>query len=144
MNKEVLEKVSKCKTVDEVLELAKSNGKTITKEQAKKAFDMTHSNGELSDEEVSNVSGGRAGCARNAYEVVYFDSKKDVKFLFKIGDKVEFYGIPYTNETFTAEIKKRNAVYDLLTDKWYDSYYVYYTSNGKTHCADGNRDSFEK
>jgi len=124
MNKEQLNKISNCKSVDEVLELAKSNGKAITKEEAKKAFDLTHSNGELSDEEVSNVSGGVGpACQRNAYEDVDFDSEASVQFIFDIGQRVELY-LDTTNDTTNVPIVGRRKMQNKETLKWYDVYDV--------------------
>jgi len=150
MNKKVLEKVSKCKTVDEVLELAKTNGKNITKEQAKKAFDMTHSSGELYDEEVSNVSGGVGpACQRNAYEYVEFNSQEEVQFIFEIRQKVEYYADFFnvgSNDTHTAIVFRRRAAKNKDTLKWYDVYDIVYVDSAgyeqRRLCVD--RTKFEK
>jgi len=146
MNKEVLEKVSKCKTVEEVLELAKSNGKNISKDQAKKAFDMAHANGELTDEEVSNVSGGNSCNTRNAYEDVYFDSKEDVKHIFRHFQRVQYYWDPKTNNTYTAVIHDLRKQFDSKIGKWYDTYGIRYknTWNGKCEVLNARRSEFEK
>ena len=46
------------KTAEELLELAKAENIELTAEQAKEYFATIHASGELSDEELDNVSGG--------------------------------------------------------------------------------------
>jgi len=148
MNKEELEKISKCKSIEEVLILAKTNNKNITREEAKKAFDMTHANGELTDEEVSNVSGGAgAACNRNAYEDVAFDSEKDVQFIFNIKQNIQYYYDKSLNDTSTAYVIARRAEFDSTTLKWYDVYDVKFLGPFKTKVYTHNnmrRSNFEK
>ena len=58
---ELIEKGKKCISVQELLTLAKENDIDLTEEQAEKYFAyLNPSVGELSDDEISNVSGG--GC----------------------------------------------------------------------------------
>ena len=58
ISKELLEKAKQAKTAEELLELAKTENINFTAEEAAKAFDGLNKNGELSDEELDNVSGG--------------------------------------------------------------------------------------
>ena len=61
MNKEIFEKANAAKTPEELIELAKENGAGMTEDSAKAYFDLLHPKaGEISDEELDNVSGG--GC----------------------------------------------------------------------------------
>ena len=61
LNKELLAKAKEAKTPEELIALAKENGTELTAESAKMYFDLLHpQTGELSDDELDNVSGG--GC----------------------------------------------------------------------------------
>jgi len=124
MNKEILEKVSKCKTAEEVLELAKSNGKNISKDQAKKLFDTTHANGELTDEEVSNVSGAGCNDDRHSYEKVFFKTREEAErnYIFHIGQNVEWFPYNTGNCTTNCNITKRKAEYSDNHHAYYDAY----------------------
>ena len=55
---EQLTKAKAAKSAEELLALAKENGIEMTEEEAKKYFAELHKEGELADEELSNVSGG--------------------------------------------------------------------------------------
>ena len=59
LNKELLTKAKAAKTAEEIMALAKENGIEMTAEEAQKIFAQLHSqSGELSDDELDNVSGG--------------------------------------------------------------------------------------
>ena len=60
MTKEILQKLSVAKSPEELLEIAKANGKELTAEQAKVAYDCLCGSGELSDEDLDKVAGGAA------------------------------------------------------------------------------------
>ena len=61
ISKELLEKAKAAKSAEELLALAKNEGIELTAEQAAKAFAELNKTGELSDEELDNVSGGCKG-----------------------------------------------------------------------------------
>lgn len=62
LNKELLEKAKEMKTPEELLAFAKENGIEMTKEKADEYFkQLSTSSGEISDEELDNVSGGCGG-----------------------------------------------------------------------------------
>lgn len=64
MNQKLISKAKETKSAEELLTLAKENGVEMTEERAKSYFDQLHpKTGELSDEELDNVSGG--GCYAN-------------------------------------------------------------------------------
>lgn len=64
MTHEMIEKAKQAKTTEELLVLAKENGMEMTEEEAKAYFEQLHpTTGELSDDELDNVSGG--GCTTN-------------------------------------------------------------------------------
>ena len=59
MNKELLAKAKETKTPEELMEFAKENNVEMTEESAKAYFDLIHpKTGELSEDELKNVSGG--------------------------------------------------------------------------------------
>ena len=60
VKKELLEKAKAAKTVEELLDMARNENIDITEKEAAKIFADLHKNGELSDEEPDNVSGGCA------------------------------------------------------------------------------------
>ncbi len=85
---EMIEKAKTAKSAEELLAMAKAENVELTKEQAEKAFAELHKTGEISDEELDNVSGG---CG----DEIQWDNKNlmaprgcDVKFAFEIGTRV--------------------------------------------------------
>ena len=57
-SKELIEKAKTAKTAEELLAMAKAENIEMTAEEAAKYFAELHKTGELSDEELNNVSGG--------------------------------------------------------------------------------------
>ena len=61
MNEEMITKAKEAKSVEELIALAKENGVELDEESAKAYFEQLHpKTGEVSDDELENVSGG--GC----------------------------------------------------------------------------------
>ena len=60
-SKELIEKAIQAKTAEELIEMAKAENIELSAEQAAKALAQLNRNGELSDEELDNVSGGGCG-----------------------------------------------------------------------------------
>ena len=63
ISKELIEKAIQAKTAEELLAMAKAENIELTEEEAAKAFAELNKSGELSDEELDNVSGGCEGGA---------------------------------------------------------------------------------
>lgn len=61
LSKELLEKEKRAKSAEELIEMAKAENIELSAEQAAKALAQLNRNGELSDEELDNVSGGCGG-----------------------------------------------------------------------------------
>ena len=60
---EMIEKAKAAKTAEELLELAKANGVEMTAYEAKTYFaQLNPKSGELSDDDLDAVAGGKAGC----------------------------------------------------------------------------------
>ena len=69
MNKELLKKAKTAKSPEELIDIAKENGTELTEESAKAYFELLHPKiGEISDDELENVSGG--GCYKGDRLVV--------------------------------------------------------------------------
>ena len=69
VSKELLEKAKTAKSAEELIEMAKEENIELTVEQAAKAFAELNKSGELSDEELDNVSGGCSPSAPPKYHV---------------------------------------------------------------------------
>ena len=68
MNQELVNKARKAESVEELLALAKENGIELTNEQAKEYFaQLNPTKGELSDDELDDVSGGGCGESKTKY-----------------------------------------------------------------------------
>ena len=78
ISKELLEKAKTAKKAEELIEMAKEENIELTVEQAAKALAELNKSGELSDEELDNVSGG---CGRD-----YEPSGETPKF--HVGDRL--------------------------------------------------------
>ena len=55
---ELILKAKEVRTAEELLVLAKENGTPLTEERARAYYEKIHKSGELSDDELDNVSGG--------------------------------------------------------------------------------------
>ncbi len=58
MSGEVVERLKRTRSVEEVLSIVKEYGAEVTQEQAQELFDQFHEQGELSDDELAAVAGG--------------------------------------------------------------------------------------
>ena len=68
MNQELITKAKAAKSVEELLELAKASNVELSEEQAKEYFaKLNPTKGELSDEELDDVSGGGCGESKTKY-----------------------------------------------------------------------------
>ena len=79
ISKELLEKAKTAKSAEELLEMAKAENIELTEEEAAKAFAELNKSGELSDEELDNVSGGCAGPYQSG-DTPLFNSGDRVKY----------------------------------------------------------------
>lgn len=74
---ELMEKAKEATNVEELVQLARENGVELTAEEAERYYAQLHASGELSDDELDNVSGGCGG-----------EPKKEI---YEVGDWVEYY-----------------------------------------------------
>ena len=86
ISKELLEKAKTAKTAEELLAMEKAENIEMTAEEAAKYFAELHKTGELSDEELDNVSGG---CDEIKYdELQMCICPSNIEFAFEIGTRV--------------------------------------------------------
>ena len=120
-SEELIEKAKQAKSVEELLALAKENGMEMTEEQATAYYaQLSPKSGELSDEELDNVSGG--GCG---------DPETPGEPKFNVGDRVYYL---VTKPTGPRAYPVQEKVFSTVTGvvKSADSGYVYSLSNGET------------
>ena len=68
MNQELITKAKAAKSVEDLLELAKASNVELSEEQAKDYFaKLNPTKGELSDDELDDVSGGGCGESKTKY-----------------------------------------------------------------------------
>ena len=114
--KEMIEKAKAAKSAEELAEIARAEGVELTAEEAKMHFDELHKTGELSDEELDNVSGGR--CNSKHSPAGEEEHEEDVVYLYKVGQEVEV----YTFSSYT----KRATVVKAYAKECYGYYRPYY------------------
>ena len=120
ISKELLEKAKQAKTAGELLEMAKAENIELTAEQAKEYFATIHASGELSDEELDNVSGGCSPSAPPKYHVGDY-----VKYYYQY----EFtwtYECTATGTSFIEDIKADGStwMYKLEAGSWDGAEYI--------------------
>ncbi len=87
---EMYKKAKECKSVEEIMALARENGVELSEEQAKGFWEkLNPANGEISDDELDNISGGGCGggeevkycprCGSQMVGYVYMVSKTQAK-----------------------------------------------------------------
>ena len=60
ISEEMIKKAKTAGTVEELLAMAKENGYEMTEEEAKTAFSRLNSTGEIADDELEAVAGGKS------------------------------------------------------------------------------------
>lgn len=113
MTQELIEKAKQAKTAEEFLAIAKENGMEMTEEDAKLYFEQLHPvTGELSDDELDNVSGG--GCTTNGgYTTVTSDLK-----CFNGQYLENFWQVQYANGELSDEYMRYNDSNASLRQTW--------------------------
>ena len=84
--KELIEKAKTANTAEELLAMAKAENIELSAEGAEKAFAELNKTGELSDEELDNVSGGCDDIKYDEFQMRLCPSNID--FAFEIGTRV--------------------------------------------------------
>lgn len=149
ISNELLAKAEACKTVEELVALARENNYELSPEEAELFFqefgEGEFVEGELADEELDNVAGGQDGCSKpkRAYDRVYFQNRHDVQFFFNIDELVEAYPVGMKNHTASCYVRSMGIAQN--NNGYYDVYYLEKRSGSRTPFKDGNypRDSIE-
>ena len=118
IKKELVAKAKEAKSVNELMALAKENNLTLTEEEAKEYFSrLNPAQGELSDDELENVSGGCGGGYDSSRPNPEFNAGEEVLYIHS--------WLPNgTRVTCHAKVLKR--MYE--NDGWY---YILKTPDGE-------------
>ncbi len=104
---ELLEKAKQAKTAEELAALAKENGIELTPESAKACFDSLNKDGEISDDELDSVAGGKK-CG-----TLYGDAGSPIVTAF---NSCEYYTDEDTREKRPNDGYCMNCYHSLSTD----------------------------
>ena len=128
ISKELIEKAKTAKTAEELLAMAKAENIEMTAEQAAKAFAELNKTGELSDEELDNVSGGCGNEIQwdNKHPIV--PNRCNVSFAFEIGTRVVRYGYFYHHKGTIID-RKADDISD--TCDWCGYYLIHFDDPSK-------------
>ena len=114
---EQLTKAKAAKSAEELLALAKENGIEMTDDEAKKYFSDLHKEGELSDDELDNVSGGCGTEALPSHE-----------------DHLAFYSAVTSSGLYCPVCGTSMEYVNYVTSKsGYSSYSIYYCPEGQVY-----------
>ena len=122
VSKELLKKAKTAKSAEELLELAKAENIELSAEQAAKAFAELNKTGELSDEELDNVSGG---CGRD-----YEPSGETPKF--HVGDRLAMVH-PVIGRSVAVRVTYVSSVKSCMNGVNVFTYNTKSTCNGDTY-----------
>lgn len=135
--KELIEKAKQAKSAEELLELAKSESVELTAEEAKKVFADLHKTGELSDEELDNVSGGCGPVNRSPSGRA--DTADKVVHLYQVGQVIEYCDTDLSTERATI-LELTVYTNAMLMNEYYPTYTIK-LQNSKTELRNvGQRD----
>ena len=117
ISKELIEKAKTAKSAEELLQMAKAENIEMTAEEANKVYAELHKTGELSDEELDNVSGG---CDDIKWGSTNYDVLKEcIHFDFEIGTRVvvRYTYFHYKGTIIDRKVEKSSYLY-------YNAYYL--------------------
>lgn len=126
VSKKLLEKAQTAKSAEELLEMAKAENIELTAEEAVRAFEELHKTGEISDEELDNVSGG--GCGDNSPKGEV-DSPSKIVYLYSVGQIVEVYNGDISTTTSTYRIISLGFYKYPYGETYVPTYYVQSLAN---------------
>lgn len=108
---ELIEKAKTAKSAEELFAMAKAENIEMTAEEAAKYFAELHKTGELSDDELDNVSGGCDEIKYDKFQMCLYPS--NINFAFEIGTRVIVKDGIFSRDEGT--IIDRNAIrYDMF------------------------------
>lgn len=126
VSKELLERAKTTKSAEELLAMAKAENLELTEAQAAKAFAELNKTGEISDEELDNVSGG--GCGDNSPKGEV-DSPSKLVYLYSVGQIVEVYNGDISTTTSTYRILSLGFYKYPYGETYVPTYYVQSLAN---------------
>lgn len=116
MNKnELIKEAKQCKTQEELIELASKNNINLNNEEANKIMSIILNDGEISDDELENTTGG--GCTTTTYnsgstpkfnvgDLVYTEQYNSVPgTVMEVLAKSEYSSDYYEGEAFAYKVK---------------------------------------
>lgn len=116
-SKELIEKAKLTRSAEELLALARAEKVNLTAEEAEKAFAELRKTGELSDEELDNVSGGCGGSGEPT-DAGGQDSPELVTFRYIAGQEVEV----FNNYSFSTRTTRHKILQCKVEEYWSDEY----------------------
>ena len=129
VSKELLEKAKTANSAEELLAMAKAENLNLTEEEASKAFVEFNKTGELSDEELDNVSGG---CGGTGTDPGWVTEASQVVFLFSEWQIVYWHYGPNSNK-YIATVTKLICYHE---NGWFrPKYEVVRLCDGKSFCV---------
>ena len=107
----LIEKAKTAKSAEELLAMAKAENIEMTAEEAAKYFAELHKTGELSDDELDNVSGGCDEVEYDDFQMCLYPS--NIKFAFEIGTRVIVKDGIFSRDEGTI-IDRQTILYDMF------------------------------
>ena len=120
---DIIVKAKQAKSVEELLALAKENQIELNEEEAKIYFEQMHKSGELSEEELENVSGGQ--CKNGGKYVVIATTSCEQWKCPKCGETYHI-GPPPKRSRSSGERLSRDEARDIWESSGRDEDYDFY------------------
>lgn len=118
LSKEMLEKAKAAGTAEELAEMAKADGIEMTADESARVFANLNKQGELSDEELDNVSGGCGGGSGNPTPAGGQNSPEMVTFRYIVGQEIEV----FNNYSLSTRTTRHKILECKAEEYWSDEY----------------------
>ena len=109
MDEKLIEKAKAAKSAEELMTIAKENGRELSEEEAQAYFVQLNKSGELSDDELDSVAGG--GCHAKDGRLVVTTLYRCDNFACKCGRSGDHYHQDYTGGRISAETACKSCKY---------------------------------
>ena len=131
ISNELLKKAKAAKTAEELAEMAKAEGIELSTEESAKVFANLCKSGELSDEELDNVSGGCGGGSGKPTPAGGQNSREMVTFRYIVGQEVEI----FNNYSLSTRTTRHKILERKVEEYWSDEYNCHRYAP-RYHCAE--------